>query len=162
MKKIFTFFLVLAASVGMSWADPNSIVINGTPQVGDNSISLTYYFDPDNVDGLDNGFAPTLKVKCVTDDKWDEKWLSNSGISSGTTTITLETLGEFKAGKAYYVCFAYKTDVWVDEVFQSFSFAPTAVDNTAVEAKAVKRIVDGQLFIERDSKTFNAQGVEVR
>ena len=162
MKKIFTFFLVLAASVGMMNADPNSIVINGTPQVGDNSISLTYYFDPANVDGFDYGFYPTLKVKCVTDNIWDEVGLSYSESSSGTKTITLETLGEFKAGKAYYVCFAYKTGDWVDDVFQSFSFAPTAVDDTEADTKAVKRIVDGQLLIERDGKTFNAQGVEVR
>ena len=161
MKKIFTFFLALAASVGMSWATPNSITINGTPQVGDNSISLTYYFDPDNVDGI-NQYAPTLKVKCVTDNIWDEKWLSLSEISSGTTTITLETLGEFKAGKSYDVCFAYFNGSWVDDVFQSFSFAPTAVDDTEADTKAVKRIVDGQLLIERDGKTFNAQGVEVR
>ena len=161
MKKIFTFFLVLAASVGMSWADPNSIVINGTPQVGDNSISLTYYFDPDNVDGI-TSYAPTLKVICFEDNIWDEKWLSLSEISSGTTTINLDNLGSFQAGKAYDVCFAYFNGSWVDEVLQSFSFDPTAVDNTAVEAKAVKRIVDGQLLIERDGKTYNAQGVEVR
>jgi hypothetical protein len=39
---------------------------------------------------------------------------------------------------------------------------PTAIDNTAVDAKAVKRVVNGQLFIERDGKTFNALGVEVK
>ncbi len=39
---------------------------------------------------------------------------------------------------------------------------PTALDNTEAAAKAVKRIVNGQLFIERDGKTFNAQGVEVK
>ena len=38
----------------------------------------------------------------------------------------------------------------------------TALDNTAVDAKTTKRIVDGQLLIERDGKTFNAQGVEVK
>ena len=38
----------------------------------------------------------------------------------------------------------------------------TAIDNTAVDAKAVKRVVNGQLFIERDGKTFNAQGAQVK
>ena len=125
-KKIFTFLLALAASVGMSWATPNSIVINGTPQVGDNSISLTYYFDPDNVPGI-TGYAPTLKVKCVTDNIWDEVWLSLHEISSGTQTINLSTLGEFKVGKSYDVCFAYFNGSWVDDVFQSFTpAAPTS------------------------------------
>lgn len=39
---------------------------------------------------------------------------------------------------------------------------PTALDNTNANTKAIKRIVNGQLFIERDGKTFNAQGIEVR
>ena len=125
-KKLFTFLLALAASVGMSWATPNSIVINGTPQVGDNSISLTYYFDPANVPGI-TGFAPTLKVKCVTDNIWDEEWLSLFEIRSGTTTITLDNLGSFQEGKSYDVCFAYNNGGWVDDVFQSFTpAAPTS------------------------------------
>ena len=122
IKRFFILLLAIVASVGMSWAAENSITINGTPQVGDNSISLTYYFDPGNVPGLDEGLAPTLKVKCVTDNNWDEIWLSSSEISSGTTTITLEELVSFQEGKSYDVCFAYNNGDWVDEVFQSFSF----------------------------------------
>ena len=38
----------------------------------------------------------------------------------------------------------------------------TALDNAAVDAKAVKRIVDGKLLIERDGKAFNALGAEVK
>ena len=109
---------------------PNSIVINGTPAVGDNSISLTYYFDPDNVPGI-YYYAPTLKVKCAADNKWDEKSLSLSEISSGTTTITLTELGSFQEGKSYDVCFAYFNGNWVDDVFQSFSF-PAPTPTTAV------------------------------
>lgn len=101
-------------------ATENSIVINGTPQVGDNSISLTYYFDPANVPGI-CCYAPTLKVKCVTDNLWDEKWLDLGDISSGTETITLDNLGSFQAGKSYDVCFAYNNGGWVDDVFQSFT-----------------------------------------
>ena len=129
-KKLFTFLFALMASVGMSWATENSIVINGTPAVGDNSISLTYYFDPANVPGI-TGYAPTLKVKCVTDNIWDEKWLSLYSISSGTQTINLNTLGEFQAGKSYEVCFAYYNGSWVDEMFQSFSFSTPAVIDLA-------------------------------
>lgn len=38
----------------------------------------------------------------------------------------------------------------------------TALDNTADEAKAVKRIVNGQLVIEREGKLYNALGAEVK
>ena len=133
---------------------PNSIVINGTPAVGDNSISLTYYFDPANVPGI-TGYAPTLKVKCVEDGKYDEEWLSLSEISSGTTTITLDELGSFQAGKSYEVCFAYYNGSWVDEMFQSFSFStptPTAVvigdPNNASEVETFLTTYDGQTIDE--------------
>lgn len=38
----------------------------------------------------------------------------------------------------------------------------TAIDNTAVDAKAVKVIRDGQVVILRDGKTFNALGAEMK
>ncbi len=38
----------------------------------------------------------------------------------------------------------------------------TALDNTVDDKKAVKRIVDGQLVIEREGKRFNALGAEVK
>ena len=38
----------------------------------------------------------------------------------------------------------------------------TAIDNTAVEVKATKRIINGQLFIEKNGKFYNAIGVEVK
>ena len=118
-QKLLSILALLLVAVSGAWATPNSIVINGTPQVGDESISLTYYFDPANVPGLES-FAPTLKVKCAADNKWDEMWLSLDDVSSGTTNISLENLGEFEAGKTYEVCFAYNNGNWVDEVFQSF------------------------------------------
>ena len=119
-NRLLSLLVLLMTAVTGAWATtPNSIVINGTPQVGDKSISLTYYFDPANVPNLD-AYAPTLKVKCAADNKWDEMWLSLFDVSSGTTNISLENLGEFEAGKTYEVCFAYNNGNWVDEVFQSF------------------------------------------
>ena len=114
---------------------PNSIVINGTPQVGDKSISLTYHFNPNNVTGLDDGYAPTLKVKCAADNKWDETSLSSTEVSSGTTSISLSNLGEFEAGKTYDVCFAYNNGSWVDEVFQSFVPAEPPIKVTTNKAE---------------------------
>jgi hypothetical protein len=118
-KRLLSMLVLLAAVVSGAWATPNSIVINGTPQVGDKSISLTYHFDPANVSGIKD-YVPTLKVKCAADNKWDEMNLSLTEVSSGTTTISLNKLVEFEAGKTYEVCFAYYNGNWVDEGFQSF------------------------------------------
>lgn len=38
----------------------------------------------------------------------------------------------------------------------------TAIENAAVEAKATKRMVNGQVLIVRDGKTYNALGAEVK
>ena len=132
-KLLLLLVLLMTAATG-AWAQtPNSIVINGTPQIGDKSISLTIHFDPANVPGLDGGFAPTLKVKCAADNKWDETTLSSTEVSSGTTDISLKYLGEFEAGKTYDVCFAYNNGEWVDEVFQSFVLAATTYSVTLAE-----------------------------
>ena len=135
MKKRFLSMLVLlVAVVSGAWATPNSIFINGTPQVGDKSISLTYYFDPANVPGINPEFAPSLKVKCAADNKYDEIWLSSENVSSGTTTISLSNLGEFEDGKTYELCFAYNDGNWVDEVCNIFvPAAPTGYTITLAE-----------------------------
>jgi hypothetical protein len=39
---------------------------------------------------------------------------------------------------------------------------PTALDNTAVEGKATKTIVNGMLLITRDGKTYNVLGTQVK
>ena len=38
----------------------------------------------------------------------------------------------------------------------------TAIDNTEVKATAIKRIVNGQLLIEKNGVMYNAQGAVVR
>jgi len=39
---------------------------------------------------------------------------------------------------------------------------PEGIENTAVDTKAVKRIVNGQLIIEKNGKFFNALGAELK
>ena len=51
--------------------------------------------------------------------------------------------------------------VYEGELFYGNSPA-TGVDNTTAEGKAVKRMVNGQLLIIRDGKTFNALGAEIK
>jgi len=50
--------------------------------------------------------------------------------------------------------------------FYGFGFkaasTPTAVENTAVETKAIKRIVNGQLLIEHNGKLYNITGAQVK
>lgn len=55
---------------------------------------------------------------------------------------------------------AYK-DVTSDLTITAEYSPATGIDNTMVGGKAVKVIRDGQLFILRDGKTYNAQGVEL-
>ena len=40
--------------------------------------------------------------------------------------------------------------------------APTSIENITSEAKAIKRIVNGQLFIEKNGKVYNVLGIETR
>ena len=42
------------------------------------------------------------------------------------------------------------------------SSTPTAIDNTSISTKAVKRIVNGQLLILRGEKTYTVTGQEVK
>ncbi|MBP5345789.1 MAG: hypothetical protein J6Y99_06225, partial [Bacteroidales bacterium] len=48
--------------------------------------------------------------------------------------------------------------------FYEFSISETTAIDTisAAAAKSQKRMVDGQLLLEKNGKTFNAQGVEVK
>ena len=39
---------------------------------------------------------------------------------------------------------------------------PTAINNTATNTNATKRIVNGQLLIEKNGKFYNATGAEVK
>ena len=51
-----------------------------------------------------------------------------------------------------------------DKVYYTTGYtnSSTAIENTTVETKVTKRIVDGQLLIERNGNLFNAQGAEVK
>ena len=59
---------------------------------------------------------------------------------------------------------AYKNSAWGDYFSNilPLSSNQTAIDNTSINTKAVKHIVDGQLLIEKNGKTYNATGAEVR
>ena len=229
MKKIFTFFLVLAASVGMMNADPtifagfnyidgskgwssaptesDEMLIDGKFTDGEEGVDWTKWFAKDEnktaeggtgencwwVDfSSDDPIAITHYILTVGNDNqpwgegrnpgsWEIKAKLNAGdawatIASVTNDATMEdinfknytfalsTVGQYKYFRFKVTASRGADCIQICELrfMNDGSYVPTAVDNTAVEAKAVKRIVDGQLFIERDGKTFNAQGVEVK
>ena len=54
------------------------------------------------------------------------------------------------------------TAIWMSFDVQSIENLPTAVENTSADTKAIKRLVNGQLLIEKNGRTFNALGVEVK
>ena len=83
-------------------------------------------------------------------------------------TISEDFEGEAIVSGKYYK-FTEDRNIVSNAAYEPFDYAitvsintSTAISNTVVEAKAVKRIVNGQLLIERDGKFFNAVGTEVR
>lgn len=44
----------------------------------------------------------------------------------------------------------------------TFPQRPSALENTQVENKSVKYMIDGQVFINRDGKTYNVLGAEIK
>ena len=58
---------------------------------------------------------------------------------------------------------AYKADAfWGEFNIQPMSSLTQGIRNTTMGAKATKRIVNGQLLIDRNGKKYNAQGVEIK
>ena len=88
----------------------------------------------------------------------------------GTVELTAECKAKIDAARAAYNALPddetkalvtnYSTLTDAEAAYAAL--IPTALDNTAVETKATKRIVNGQLFIERDGKTYNVVGTIVR
>ena len=60
------------------------------------------------------------------------------------------------------VCSETKTSDWTESVTFTTLSTPSAIDNAAFQSPATKRVVNGQLLIERNGETFNAQGVSVK
>ena len=55
----------------------------------------------------------------------------------------------------------YKLTVHDSEIKEGLEGAPSVIEHNTVEAKAVKRIVNGQLLIIRDGKAVNVLGAEL-
>jgi len=86
-------------------------------------------------------------------------------------TVTADSKDAIDAARAAYEALTDEQKALVDaDALNTLEAAeeayshliPTALDNAAVDTKATKRIVNGQLLIERDGKLYNTLGVEVK
>ena len=187
MKKIFLFAAAVLCSAAMFAEEITSVnvTIESFPKVGDNIKPGEFYTpsDPDfNTvckvtipDGVNYYLSGYLFYNTTGDFPEESTFISgktywvevdlyaNDGFSfpvdgDGNTDLTklaITATGGTDAGMGGNADFVY----FIREFVPS---SATAIDNTNANAKAVKRVVNGQLFIERDGKTFNAQGIEVK
>lgn len=83
-----------------------------------------------------------------------------SNLTELTYTITGLAEGEYEL--QVRAAFAAEPSAWTAAETFEVAHEATAISNTAVKATATKRIVNGQLIIERDGEQYNAQGVSVK
>ena len=187
MKKIFLFAAAVLCSAAMFAEEITSVnvTIESFPKVGDNIKPGEFYnpSDPDfNTvckvtipDGVNYYLSSYLFYDTTGDFPAESTFISgktywvevdlyaNDGFSfpvdgegnADLTKVTITATGGTDFGMGGNAEYVYCMREFVPS-------SATAIDNTAVDAKAVKRVVNGQLFIERDGKTFNAQGIEVK
>lgn len=91
-----------------------------------------------------------------------EEWTAVNNLSENTYTLTgLAEDTEYEV-QVQAVCSETKTSDWTESVTFTTLSTPSAIDNAAFQSHATKRVVNGQLLIERNGETFNAQGVSVK
>ena len=173
MRKIF-FLCALCASVAMFADEISSIAVSfNVPKAGDATLCYTDYNSTNNpinltvADGANYHFSQYNFYR-AGGYYYDETALlentdyevtifinANDGYTFAATTTILangnipdEIVTEMDNFRAFTVRFNSGT--------------ATALDNTAADTKAVKRLVNGQLLIEKNGRTFNALGAEVK
>ena len=109
--------------------------------------------------GLDEE-AWNLEYKAAAAEEWTG--LAQSLIETRYTITGLEKATEYSV-RVRAICDEEDTSEWTSISFTTLDDSdPTAVSNATVKATATKRIVNGQLIIERNGELFNAQGVNIR
>lgn len=138
--------IAINANWGEGWEHPTTLNDNGD---GTASVSITL---PANTDYqfymIIGGFNTSNGYSYKSD-----YYHTEGVVKSSDSNMNLKTDKE----GSYTFTWTYANNVF-DIAFPS----GTAVDNTEVSKKAVKRIVDGQLVIERDGKFYNALGAEMK
>ena len=108
--------------------------------------------------GLDEE-AWNLEYKAVAAEEWTG--LAQSLIEPKYTITGLDKATEYSV-RVRAICDVDETSEWTPINFTTLDDEPTAISNTNANATATKRIVNGQLIIERGGELFNAQGVNIR
>ena len=121
---------------------------------------------PGNIEAVEvyNGVAVTWD-RAWDEDSWnvrykktsDEEWISVSVLEPYIDINDLEAAVEYEL----QVSAVFSNDQmsnWSESVTFTPDEEPTAIDNTNADAKAAKRIVNGQLIIVREGVEYNAQG----
>ena len=168
MKKIFTLFVVALMSVGMSFAEEINLTMDSrsyTFVYRDRLAQKNYwYFEASNgkyMVRLQTKQKYTQFAGSYVLDDMESVFLNklNTGesitITAASFTASLQegcsviegTL-EGADGNTYIISLTY--------------YYSEGIEDVAAEVKVVKRIVDGQLVIERDGKLYNATGAEVK
>ena len=103
-----------------------------------------------------------LRYKATAADA--ESWALAENLAEATYTITgLEAETEYEV-QVKAICNEENESDWTSSaVFTTLKKEePTAISNVATKATATKRIVNGQLIIERNGEQYNAQGVNIK
>lgn len=103
-----------------------------------------------------------LRYKATAADA--ESWALVENLAEATYTITgLEAETEYEV-QVKAICNEENKSDWTSSaVFTTLKKEePTAISNIATKATATKRIVNGQLIIERNGEQYNAQGVNIK
>jgi len=103
-----------------------------------------------------------LRYKATAADA--ESWALVENLAEATYTITgLEAETEYEV-QVKAICNEENESDWTSSaVFTTLKKEePTAISNVATKATATKRIVNGQLIIERNGEQYNAQGVNIK
>jgi hypothetical protein len=182
MKKIFTFFAAALLSASM-FADSNVTLIlaNFPAENQPASIELTGTFDEGTVvlEKMDSGWFIYNFINASEDatGKFRDKANPNMVLCQ-----FIPANGEGQEDRWEQAIFKFSDTwqwdadgwkgtacMWFEQDLNKAEYAwkegmpePQAIENTAVEAKAVKRIVNGQMIIEKNGKFFNALGAEMR
>lgn len=91
-----------------------------------------------------------------------EEWIEVSDLEENSYTIAglVEDI-EYEV-QVQAACTEDKLSEWTESFVFIHGDEITALSNTAAKAAATKRLVNGQLIIERNGEQYNAQGVSVR
>ncbi len=153
MKKFFLFAaLLLAAFTSPVWA--LSVVEFVAPESWNSDVKQVTASDFPNFSAVSQEAAKT----------WDGPTGNLIYAIDGTNISICQFMnGSFLA--AYTIQFTRAqlySDTSVGTKWYYTTSGSQGVGNTVVETKTVKRIVNGQLLVEKNGKLFNAQGTQVK